>query len=559
MSSEVKQMLQASTSQIPGQGVIATVPVDLYPSGVAYNQRTNTIYVATQGPNPAQPGTVYVIDAHSYAVVAKIPVVNSAIGVAVNSANDMVYVTVGRNTVSVINGTTNTVTATINLPSSTNALYLAVNPNTNQIYVSEELQNTVAVINGATNQIVANVPVGGHPDGIAVFPATNRIYVANAYSNNVSVIDGNNYNVVATMLSVGGPFEVAVNPNTSQVYVTNNFSVSTISVFNATTNVLSGTIQLDNRPFGIAVDPTRNLLYVATHALGTFAGAIEVIRLADNTLIRNISVCNGPYDIALDYVRNFAYVSNQDSNTISVIGNDSLASRLSLSASTTTSFVGFVVTATGTLTGWNVTTQTLGPLQGGTITLVFVVQNGTYNQSLNIQTDRNGRFSAQWIPTLTGNYLITAYRPETSCQTSSVSVSVLPVGNQYVFSVASNSTVSALTFNGTSAALAFQLSGPTGQTALVDVSIAKSLLSSVGTLRILANSIVVPFNSTDTGQSWVVSFRVHFGAFANVVMQLQGVSTPNGFNYEFYLLLSGIGLAAGMGAYLIFRKSGEED
>lgn len=114
------------------------------------------------------------------------------------------------------------------------------------------------------------------------------------------------------------------------------------------------------------------------------------------------------------------------------------------------------------------------------VTLAFAIQNGNYNQSVNIRTDTNGRFSADWIPTITGNYLITgSYDP---CQTTVVSLSVVPAGTQYVFSVASNSTVSSLSFNSTGQILSFQLSGQTKQVAAIDVSIAKSVLPTPASL-----------------------------------------------------------------------------
>ncbi len=69
---------------------------------------------------------------------------------------------------------------------------VAVNPNTNTIYIANWLSNNVSVINGNTNQVIATIPVGQCPQGVAVNPNTNTIYVANIDSNTVSVINGNN-------------------------------------------------------------------------------------------------------------------------------------------------------------------------------------------------------------------------------------------------------------------------------------------------------------------------------------------------------------------------------
>ena len=47
----------------------------------------------------------------------------------------------------------------------------------------------MTVIDGATNN-TTTVAVGSSPVAVAVNPDTNKIYVANYYSNNVTVIDG---------------------------------------------------------------------------------------------------------------------------------------------------------------------------------------------------------------------------------------------------------------------------------------------------------------------------------------------------------------------------------
>ena len=55
-------------------------------------------------------------------------------------------------------------------------LGVAVNPTTNRVYVANGNSNTVSVIDGATNTLVATVPVQSAPETLAVNPSTNRIY-----------------------------------------------------------------------------------------------------------------------------------------------------------------------------------------------------------------------------------------------------------------------------------------------------------------------------------------------------------------------------------------------
>jgi len=106
---------------------------------------------------------------------------------------------------------------------------VAVDPNTNRIYVANSGSNNVSVIDGASNTVVATVAVGSNPRGVAVNPTTNHIYVTDNFSSNVSVIDGASNTVVATVAVGMSPQGVAVNPNTNRIYVA-NWGDDTVSV-----------------------------------------------------------------------------------------------------------------------------------------------------------------------------------------------------------------------------------------------------------------------------------------------------------------------------------------
>jgi YVTN family beta-propeller protein len=61
---------------------------------------------------------------------------------------------------------------------------------TNMIYVVNTHANGVSVIDGRTNTVVATVPADKGPWAVAVNPVSNMIYVANRLSDKVTVIDG---------------------------------------------------------------------------------------------------------------------------------------------------------------------------------------------------------------------------------------------------------------------------------------------------------------------------------------------------------------------------------
>jgi YVTN family beta-propeller protein len=66
----------------------------------------------------------------------------------------------------------------------------AINPATNTVYIANYTSNTVSVINGATDTVAATITVGTGPINVAVNPDTNTIYVANNSANTVSLPGG---------------------------------------------------------------------------------------------------------------------------------------------------------------------------------------------------------------------------------------------------------------------------------------------------------------------------------------------------------------------------------
>src|SRR6185437_1595028 len=165
---------------------------------VAVNPQTNMIYVLDAATN--NHGYISVIDGKTNSIVNTFSWGGfSQNGIGVNPTTNQIYVsntittTPPPNSVSVIDGSTYQVVSTI--PDASYG-YLAVNPITNRIYVadggyySSGNGNTVSVIDGQTNTVSSKVQVGQFPFGIGINTVTNKIYVGNAVSATVSVIDG---------------------------------------------------------------------------------------------------------------------------------------------------------------------------------------------------------------------------------------------------------------------------------------------------------------------------------------------------------------------------------
>ncbi|HEV2193470.1 MAG TPA: fibronectin type III domain-containing protein [Nitrosopumilaceae archaeon] len=179
------------------------------------------------------------------------------------------------------------------------------------IYVTNYFGNSVSRINGATNTVVATIPVGNNPIGVAFDSANGNTYVANFMGNTVSVINGTNF--VINTIPVGvNPFGVAFDSANGNIYVT-NYSGNSVSVINGATNTVVNTIPAGFNPNGIAFDSANGNIYVTNYG----ANSVSVINGATNTVVNTIPVGISPYGIA--YGISNIYVANFGSNTVSVI------------------------------------------------------------------------------------------------------------------------------------------------------------------------------------------------------------------------------------------------
>ena len=257
--------------------------------------------------------TVSIIDTTTNTVTATVNVGSYPFGVAVNPVGTKIYVpNEGSNDVSIIDTATNTVTATVKVGFGPHGA--AVNPEGTKVYVTNYGDNNVSVIDTATNTVTATVNVGGNPQGVAVTPDGTKLYVVNYWDSTVSVIDTAT-NIVTATVPVGyDPNGVAVNPEGTKVYVTTSGD-STVSVIDTTTNTVTATVPVGRSPFGVAFTPDGKKVYVTNQN----DGSVSVIDTATNNVIATVNVGSNPFGIAVNPEGTKIYVANGNSNNVSVI------------------------------------------------------------------------------------------------------------------------------------------------------------------------------------------------------------------------------------------------
>jgi YVTN family beta-propeller protein len=229
----------------------------------------------------------------------------------------MVYVANG-NSVSVIDGATNTVVATI--ANLSGPFGVGVNSTTNQVFVSNNNGNTVAVIDGATNTVITTVAVGNSPTGVRVNSTTNLIYVANLGSGTISVIDGTNDTVTNTFTLPQGaaPGNIALDPVTNHLFITDGFN-QVVYVLDASAGTVLKTITGGKVPF-------KSVAYVAMFQPGrtvlisddSTLSAVTEFSESTYAAVGGLKGGSGPAGIAVNRKTGSIYVAESSSGTVIV-------------------------------------------------------------------------------------------------------------------------------------------------------------------------------------------------------------------------------------------------
>src|SRR5260221_10528228 len=86
------------------------------------------------------------------------------------------------------------------------------------VYVTNQLDDTLSVINGQTNKVTATVPAGKTPPGGAGTPDHRHVYIADNGSGPVSVLNTRTKKIVATLPIGEHPTPVGLSPHGRHPY-----------------------------------------------------------------------------------------------------------------------------------------------------------------------------------------------------------------------------------------------------------------------------------------------------------------------------------------------------
>jgi YVTN family beta-propeller protein len=310
------------------------------PTGIAYDSENGDLYVTNDDPNGVTTASnVSVYSTETDLLVGSIPVGVSPSGIAYDPANGDLYVAdCGSNQVSVIDGLSNTVVATLSMPLVDctigkkwymNFAPVDYDPADGTIYVSNYGSGQVSVLNPSTDQVVASLALGGSPYDMAFDPEDGDMYITLSNSTAVAVIDGANNTLVSEVVTAVFPSGITYDPVNgdvyiadSGIYVRNPSGPGNISVLNATTGTIVDTIRLGGYPWFLAYDSSNGCIYETD----SNTSMVRIISPTTNSVIGEVDA-GGPaqggsnaFMDLYDGANGRLYLSGINYHTVSVLG-----------------------------------------------------------------------------------------------------------------------------------------------------------------------------------------------------------------------------------------------
>jgi YVTN family beta-propeller protein len=186
---------------------------------------------------------------------------------------------------------------------------LTVDSGKQEVFVADAVNSRVTVFNLQLTQLLATIPVGKEPLSIVYDPAGGEVFVANYGSDNVSIINDTSLQVVDNV-NVGAQSGYFASAPTSVVYASTDKDVfvaeegayiSPCCTYNVTeisgqSNAIVRVITTGAGPFAQAYDPSTNLLYVLNYE----GGSVSIVNAGTGAVVGTVALTAIPLDIAID-------------------------------------------------------------------------------------------------------------------------------------------------------------------------------------------------------------------------------------------------------------------
>jgi len=285
-------------------------------SSLAYDQANLTLYLGCSAANEVIP-----IDLQTNKALTPISVGTNPTSLVLNSDGSTLYVTnEASDSISEISTSTNTLTASVTLPTGDAPVAQALIPNTNLDYVVNQSSTPsvlVVDLSSSTVTSVINLPSSSVPTSIAVTsfaPEDFTGFVTNSGASSVTPFSTLT-NTASAAFTVGKtPNSIVISADDSVGFVADQGS-NLISVFNPNTASVTGSISLTAPPGQLAIAPNDSELYVCVPSLNE----IVPISVANQLAGLPISLSFSPSAIAITPDNRYLLVAGGSTGELSIV------------------------------------------------------------------------------------------------------------------------------------------------------------------------------------------------------------------------------------------------
>lgn len=274
---------------------IATIPVGKRPRGLALSHDGGRLYVAVSGLPKCPPPM-------SDADCAKLPRDRQADGIAVIDTQTSQLLRVLRG---------------VSDPERVD-----LSRDGHALFVSSEDGARLVVLNVASGKVLGTAAVGREPEGVRVTPNGRWVLVTSEEDNCVTIVDARTHAVVRTVKVGKRPRDLAITPDSRTAYVSGeaDASVYRFALGGGAPATLLVQLRKEARPMGLALDASRQRLYVSTG----HGGSVAVISVPEGTIDSEIPVEARPWGIALTDGGLRLVTANGPSGEVAVIDTQTL-------------------------------------------------------------------------------------------------------------------------------------------------------------------------------------------------------------------------------------------